>query len=99
MNPEEGNFLGVPCFALEELRLYSIVLRYQALGGDAGVSRYQMGTDSITVQFKDGSSYLYTYASAGKTKIEAMKKHATKGEGLTTYINQHVRDRYAAKLG
>jgi len=72
--------------------------RYQALSGDAGVTHFENGPDSIAIQFKNRSLYLYTYASAGKRNIEAMKKLAAAGDGLTTYINQNVKDRYAARL-
>jgi hypothetical protein len=72
--------------------------RYKGLSGDTGVIAYRPARDSIEVQFRDHSVYLYNYDSTGKTKIEAMKKLAAKGAGLTTYINQKVRNHYAAKL-
>ena len=72
--------------------------RYQALSGDAGVTHFKVDPDSITIQFKNRSVYLYTYASGGKRNIEAMKKLALEGDGLTTYINQNVKDRYARRL-
>jgi hypothetical protein len=75
-----------------------MMLRYKSLSGDTGVIAYRSARDSIEVQFRDQSVYLYNYDSTGKTKIEAMKKLAAKGEGLTTYINQNVRAHYAAKL-
>src|ERR1700761_5350313 len=46
--------------------------RYQALRGDTGVSGYHIGRDSIEIQFRDKSVYLYTYASTGKSKVEVM---------------------------
>ena len=72
--------------------------RYKALSGDAGVTHFEIGPDSMTIQFKNRSLYLYTYASAGKRHIEGMKKLALAGDGLTTYINQNAKDRYAARL-
>ena len=72
--------------------------RYTARGGDAGVSGYRIGRDRIEIEFRDDSTYLYTYAMPGQTDVEAMKELAAKGEGLSTYINQRVRQRYAAKL-
>ena len=62
------------------------------------VIAYQSGYDHIAVQFKDGSMYLYTNKSAGKQSITQMKKLAEAGAGLTTYISQHVKDRYEAKI-
>jgi hypothetical protein len=71
---------------------------YQDTDGDSGIRKYLPAKDSITIEFKEGAIYLYTYASTGKRHIDAMKKLAAKGSGLTTYINQHVRDHYAEKL-
>jgi hypothetical protein len=34
----------------------------------------------------------------GKFEVEAMKRLATKGRGLATFINKNVRKRYAARL-
>jgi hypothetical protein len=98
MNPEEGNFFGVPFFMKGRAALELNVHRYKALHGDAGVSHYEIDSESIAVRFEDRSVYLYTYASTGKRQIETMKKLAVRGHGLTTYISQNVRDRYAAKL-
>jgi len=72
--------------------------RYKNLGGDSGISAYEIGNDSITVQFSSGSVYLYTYQSAGRDNIEHMKKLAITGEGLNSFIMRNVRKAYAAKL-
>jgi hypothetical protein len=72
--------------------------RYKNADRDTGVVAYEVGKDSITIQFRDGSLYLYTATSAGPSTISQMKTLAKKGEGLTTYINQHVKDRYKEKL-
>jgi len=74
------------------------MLIYKNNDRDTGVVAYQPGTGNIAVQFRDGSVYLYTDDSAGKTAINAMKRLAKRGSGLTTYINQHVKDRYVAKV-
>jgi hypothetical protein len=71
---------------------------YQNINGDSGVAEYEIGIDSITVQFKDSSVYRYTYGSAGSANIEAMKGLAASGDGLNAYINRNVRKLYAAKL-
>lgn len=71
---------------------------YQSSDHDTGVIAYQNGLDHIVVQFKDGTVYLYTNKSAGKDSIEQMKKLAEKGAGLTTFINQHVKAHYEAKI-
>jgi hypothetical protein len=72
--------------------------RYKDLDGDSGISRYAFDANSITIEFKSGSTYLYTYSSTRKKHVEAMKKLATEGVGLATYINQHVRDRFEERL-
>ena len=59
---------------------------------------YEIGPDSITVMFSDGSIYLYTYQSAGSANIEHMKRLAIDGEGLNSFINRCVRKDYARKL-
>jgi macrodomain Ter protein organizer (MatP/YcbG family) len=71
---------------------------YNADGRDAGVIAYEIRKDSISIKFRDGSVYLYTNKSAGPATVAEMKALAKKGEGLTTYINQHVRDHYQTKL-
>ena len=71
---------------------------YKDIGGDSGVVAYKIGPDSIIVRFKEGTVYLYTYASAGSRMIETMKKLAAKGKGLSTYISRYVKNRYALKL-
>lgn len=71
---------------------------YQSSNHDTGVIAYQNGADHIAVQFKDGTVYLYTNKSTGRDSIKQMKKLAETGVGLTTFINQHVKDRYEAKI-
>jgi len=71
--------------------------RYKNVGGDSGVTGYEIGSDYIRVQFSDGSVYLYTYASAGSNNIEQMKKLAKAGKGLNSFINRNVRKSYERK--
>lgn len=73
--------------------------RYRNLSGDSGVTAYDLGPDSITVQFGEGDAYLYTNASAGAANIARMQTLAKAGRGLCTFINKAVRDRYARKVG
>jgi hypothetical protein len=72
--------------------------RYQDRAKNSGVSAYQLGREFIVVQFRDGSAYLYTHERPGRVHVEAMKRHALAGNGLATYINQHVRSDYAKRL-
>jgi len=72
---------------------------YKNLGGDSNVAAYEIGSDSVKVQFRDGSIYTYTYESAGQSNIEQMKSLATAGQGLNSFINRVVRKGYASKSG
>ena len=55
---------------------------------------YEIEDTAIIVQFVHGAKYKYSYASAGKENVEEMKRLAISGKGLSTYISQHVKDRY-----
>lgn len=70
---------------------------YKTTNPDTGVIAYEISKDSISIKFRDGSVYLYTNKSAGPAAITEMKILAKKGVGLTTYINQHVREHYERK--
>lgn len=75
-----------------------IMERYKNLGGNSGVSAYEIGEDSITVQFSTGKVYRYTYRSAGSHNIEQMKNLSQQGQGLNSFINSTVKFKYEAKL-
>jgi len=72
--------------------------KYIDITGNSGVTAYIIDTESISIEFNNDSIYLYTYESAGKKKIEKMKKLATEGKGLSTYISQHVKDKFETQL-
>lgn len=72
--------------------------RYKNRSGESGVVAYDIGRRSITVEFDGGVRYLYTDGSAGADNITEMQRLATLGSGLSTYISQIVRERYARKL-
>jgi len=72
--------------------------RYNSADSNTGVIAFETGHDFIKIKFRDGSVYLYTAQRTGAAAIAQMKALAKKGEGLTTYINQHVRDQYQSKL-
>jgi hypothetical protein len=71
--------------------------RYANRSGDSGVTAFEIGDGAIIVVFRDGATYLYDTRSAGAAHIDAMQRLARAGRGLATYINQHVRERYAQK--
>ena len=66
--------------------------------GTSGVEFYEIENEDIIVQFIDGNIYRYSYQSAGVEAVEEMKRLALAGEGLTTYIDKYVKDKYEAKL-
>ena len=68
--------------------------KYKNLRGNSGVRAYKTEPDRIIVRFVNGETYTYTYATAGKENIEHMKALAVNGRGLSTYISQHVKDKY-----
>jgi len=72
--------------------------RYANRSGHSGVVAYELGADEITVKFTGGDRYLYTADSTGAEDIARMRELAKAGQGLSTYISQHVRERYAHKL-
>ncbi len=71
--------------------------RYRNLDGDSGVVAYAIKDSAVAVQFRSGEVYEYSYASAGRGNVERMKQLARAGRGLSSFISQHVHDRYAAK--
>ena len=71
---------------------------YKDIGGDSGISAFELGRGTITIRFSDGGIYLYDGSRPGAAHVERMRALAIAGNGLNTYINRHVRDRYAAKL-
>ena len=72
--------------------------RYRNNSGESGVVAYDIGQDSITIQFSGGERYLYTERSTGAESIARMQELAREGRGLSTFVSQHIRSRYARKL-
>ena len=62
------------------------------------MTAYEILKDSIILQFQYKDLYLYDYEKPGESHVEQMKILAKKGKGLTTYINQNVRDNYKEKV-
>ena len=71
--------------------------RYRG-GGDSGIEAFDIGPGWISIRFHHGGTYLYNGTQPGKRDVLAMQQLAEAGEGLNTYINQHVRQRYAARV-
>jgi hypothetical protein len=71
---------------------------YRNLSGQSGVTDYEIGHDWIIVQFAEGATYRYDHATTGWQHVERMKLLARTGRGLSGYIAQHARERYAEKI-
>jgi len=68
---------------------------YKNLSGISGVRSYEIGDDYIKVRFKNSlKTYKYSHRRPGKIHVDRMKLLALSGRGLSTYINQHVRENY-----
>ena len=65
---------------------------------ESGVVAYDIDAGQIIVQFRNGERYLYTEDSAGAANIARMQELARAGRGLSSFISQHVHDRYARKI-
>lgn len=64
---------------------------YKNLNGTSVISRYQIASTSVLVEFKGGKVYEYSYESAGSANIEKMKILALAGSGLNSFIMHNVK--------
>ena len=72
--------------------------KYKNLGGNSGIDSFHIASDSITVQFNDGATYLYNSFKPGKAYVEEMKELAINGSGLNSLISREIRKNYFSKL-
>lgn len=68
--------------------------RYSNLRGNSPVVSYEIEPYRITVWFKSGKPYSYSYTSAGADNVEMMKELARGGAGLSAFITRNVRFDY-----
>lgn len=71
---------------------------YRDWDNDSGVRGFEICEGHIDVQFKSGAVYRYTSSSVGQANLDRMGGLARAGEGLNSFINRVVRNRYSAKL-
>ena len=71
---------------------------YSDAHGNSGIRAFEIRVDSILIRFEDGHEYLYSNERPGRVHVEKMKRLAHEGQGLNTYINQHVRKRFAKQV-
>ncbi|GAB2913624.1 hypothetical protein GCM10027093_60130 [Paraburkholderia jirisanensis] len=74
------------------------MISYANHSGNSNVTAYEFDQNSITVQFGDGSIYLYNTNSTSPTNIAEMHRLAMAGQGLNSYIGRVVRKGYAEKI-
>jgi hypothetical protein len=74
------------------------MIPYANVNGNSGVTAYQVEGDAITVEFRGGAAYKYTYASTGAANVEQMKALAQAGRGLGTFISQVVKKAYESRV-
>lgn len=67
---------------------------YANLRGNSPVIGYEIEPMRITVWFKGGKPYSYSYSKAERGNVEEMKRLAISGAGLSAYITRHVRFLY-----
>ena len=70
------------------------MIQYKNLGGNSNIHAFSIGTNFIDVQFNGGKTYKYSYYSAGREKVEQMKRLAIQGQGLNSYIMRYVKYNY-----
>lgn len=59
-----------------------------------GVRGFEIGPDSIDIEFHTGWIYRFSYQRPGQPRVEKMKQLAESGQGLTTFINKFVKNRF-----
>ncbi|HSI47691.1 MAG TPA: hypothetical protein VLA61_05455 [Ideonella sp.] len=65
---------------------------------DSGIAAYATGPGWIALEFKHGGCYRYDANAPGARHVAEMTRLARAGDGLNTYLNQHVREHYAERL-
>ena len=72
--------------------------KYSNFHGDSGVLEYETGLDFIKIRFVNRNTiYVYNHSQPGSAHVEQMKRLATNGRGLATYISQNVKQNYSYK--
>ena len=64
---------------------------YKNFSGNSIVAAYETGLDYIKVELRDGSITKYSFRTAGLLRVRLMKRLASHGIGLGTYIATNCR--------
>ena len=62
-----------------------------------GVLAYEIQPDAIDVEFTSGWIYRFSYEKPGVLRVERMKELAAAGQGLSTFISKHVKNRFESR--
>jgi hypothetical protein len=73
------------------------MIRYANRNGNSAISEYEAGPDFIKVRYGRGPIYVYDYGRPGSVHVEAMKRLASAGSGLATYISQNIKKNFARR--
>ena len=71
---------------------------YNDATGTSGITAFQSSNDSITIEYKGGSAYLYSDLVAGSANVGHMKTLAASGQGLNSFINKHLTKSQAIRV-
>lgn len=63
----------------------------------SGIIGYDISPESILIEFKGGTKYLYDYKTTGKEIVENMKILAINGTGLHSYILKNAKSKHVKK--
>ena len=71
--------------------------RYGGNSKKHGVTGFEIGPDSIDVEFTSGWIYRFSYQKPGQLRVDRMKELAESGRGLSTFISKHVKNRFESR--
>ena len=70
---------------------------YRGHGKRHGVLAYEIQADAIDIEFTSGWIYRFSYEKPGVLRVERMKELAESGQGLSTFISKHVKNRFESR--
>lgn len=69
--------------------------RYANKDKNSPITHFAVESDRIIIWYKEiPKPYVYPQSKVGKTHLHQLIVRATSGRGLSTYINQHVKDKF-----
>jgi len=75
------------------------MIEYKNVSGNSGVTKYEIRETEILLVFKNPRiAYVFNHEIPGKTHVDLMKRMATAGSGLSTYVAQNVGKNFADKI-